>query len=537
MFNHEIFAVSMGRALAQLRAEPPDRAAQKAALRAVHDLTSLSSAALRLYDGVLSIDDVAIAGDLPAIPQLVERLHEHGLAEVTIARGAPPSDLLVLLRTLAGEPERTHDAGTVKRHLGKAAAASIVVLPVKGLDAVSGRRAASVTQAFEQAAIDEATAEQVPAEPVPAEPPRRRTIRASAAAPQADHEPTPLAQPGAPAAEWLAPSAVRVDTPLGAALQAVTLEPYGSHILDRLAELGRAVERALRDGEDAGVARALATVVALEPGAPEGTPRSSYAITLRRALTRSTLDRLARLATSEELATVVGPVLHRGGADGVEALLALLTSAETMRERKAYMTLLKGSTEGTDRVLAMLYRPEWFVVRNLAELVGELRLEDAVPQLSELLGHEDARVRRAVAAALAKIGTVPTVEPLRRELREGTPELRAFVASCIGGPHARALAMPLVALADDETEPVVLIEYYGALGRIGTPEAVQALAKAAQSAGRLLRRTPPAVRVAAVEALRHAGGPAARRALEALVKDGDRTVRAAAQKALGGLTS
>jgi hypothetical protein len=159
-------------------------------------------------------------------------------------------------------------------------------------------------------------------------------------------------------------------------------------------------------------------------------------------------------------------------------------------------------------------------------------MEEAVPQLADLLGHEDARVRRAAAVALGKIGSVATVEPLRRILREGEPELRAFVASSIGGSHARALAMPLVALADDESEPVVLAEYYRALGRIGTPDAVQAVAKAARSTGSLLRRRPAGVRVAAVEGLRYAGGPVALRTLESLKKDGDRAVRAAVEKAL-----
>ena len=528
MFNHEIFAVSIGRALTLLRAEPPDRAQQKAAVRAVHALTSLSSATVRVYDGGLSIDDVAIAGDLPAVPELVRRMGEHGLAEVTIARGAPPADLLVFLRTLAADPERMFDAGTVKRRLGKAAAASIVVLPAKASDAASGRRAASVTQAFEQATIEDSAAAP-DAAATGAEAPRRRTTRTTRATRAA--VPPPAEVPAAPAADWLA-AGVPPDTPLGAALQAVTLDPYGEKVLDRLSVLGRAIERAITAGEAEAAAQALAAIVSLEPGAPDGTPRSSYVITLRRALTREVLSQVARLAGDARQAPAVTAVLQRGGGDAVEVLLGLLSKAETIRERKTVMTMLKGMKSGTERALAMLDHDEWFVVRNVAELVGELRMEEAVPQLADLLGHSDARVGRAAAAALGKIGSVATVEPLRQVLRDGTPELRAFVASSIGGPHARALAMPLVALADDESEPVVLAEYYRALGRIGTPDAVQAVAKAAQSTGGLLRRRPAGVRVAAVEALRHAGGPMALKALESLRKDGDRAVRSAVEKAL-----
>lgn len=524
MFNHEIFAVSFGRALALLRAAPPDPAQQKAALRAVHSLTSLASAAVRVYDGTLSIDDVGIADNLPAVPELVRRMRVHGLAEITIARGAPPSDLLVLLRALAGDPERACDAGTVKRRLGKAAAASVVVLPVQALESASGRRAATVTQAFELAALEEAAAARPDASgEAPAAPARP---------PQADEDTAPES-PESPNGSWMAPTGVPSDTILGAALQAVTLDPYGLGILDRLAELGGAIAEALANDKVEVAAQALAAAVSLEAGAPDGTPRSSYTITLRRTLTREALTQMAQLVTDPRLAPIVTAVLQRGGEDAVEILLGLLSTAQSIRERKAFMTVLRGMRSGTDRALAMLDHHEWFVVRNVAELVGELRMEEAVPQLAGLLEHRDSRVGRAAAAALAKVGSVATVEPLRRVLREGTPELRAFVASSIGGPHARALAMPLVALLDDETEPVVIAEYHGALGRIGTLEAVQALARAAQASGSLLRRRPSAaVRVAAVEGLRHAGGALALRTLEVLTKDSDKAVRAAAEKAL-----
>jgi HEAT repeat protein len=250
-------------------------------------------------------------------------------------------------------------------------------------------------------------------------------------------------------------------------------------------------------------------------------------------LTRAALAQMAQLVTDQRLAPIVTAVLHRGGGDAVEILLGLLSTAQSIRERKAFMTVLRGMRAGRESALAMLSHEEWCVVRNVAELVGELRMEEAVPQLAKLLEHRDARVGRAAAAALAKVGSVSTVEPLRRVLREGAPDLRAFVASSIGGPHARALAMPLVALAEAESEPVVLAEYYRALGRIGTPEAVQALAKVAQSSGSLLRRRPSGVRVAAVEALRQAGGALAQRTIEGLAKDGDKAVRGAAEKALG----
>jgi HEAT repeat protein len=76
-----------------------------------------------------------------------------------------------------------------------------------------------------------------------------------------------------------------------------------------------------------------------------------------------------------------------------------------------------------------------------------------------------------------------------------------------------------------------------ALGRIGTADAVQALIKVVQPAGRLFGRKPTPLRVAAVEGLRLAATAAAVGTLEGLAGDADRQVSAAAQEALQDLKS
>src|SRR5213076_1476996 len=99
----------------------------------------------------------------------------------------------------------------------------------------------------------------------------------------------------------------------------------------------------------------------------------------------------------------------------------------------------------------------------------------------------DERVRKAVALALAKIGSRTTAEPLRRALRDESQEVRMQVALGIGRKSA-ALAMPLVVAMDEEEDEAVQRELMLALGRIGSPDAVQALIKFVQPAGRIPRR-------------------------------------------------
>ena len=109
------------------------------------------------------------------------------------------------------------------------------------------------------------------------------------------------------------------------------------------------------------------------------------------------------------------------------------------------------------------------------------------------------------------------------------------VAVGIGGRKSSALAMPLVVAMEEEKDEAVVRELILALGRIGSPDAVQALIKWAQPSGRFFGRKPSELRVAAVEALRLAATPAALGTLEGLSDDGDRGVREAASRGVAEL--
>jgi HEAT repeat protein len=228
-------------------------------------------------------------------------------------------------------------------------------------------------------------------------------------------------------------------------------------------------------------------------------------------------------------------VLRRAGEDGVEVLLDLLIAAPTIEERRGLFMALTGMKEGTDQLVHMLGHHQWFVVRNVAELAGELGLEEAVPALAQQLDNDDERVRKAVASALAKIGSGAAADGLRRALRDKSREVRIQAALSVGGRRSSALAMPLVVAMDQEEDETVQREMMLALGRIGSAAAVQALIKYAQPGGRLFGRRPSAVRTSAVEGLRLAATPAAIGTLEGLTDDGDKEVRLAAQSALTDL--
>ncbi|HZH79809.1 MAG TPA: HEAT repeat domain-containing protein [Gemmatimonadales bacterium] len=361
-------------------------------------------------------------------------------------------------------------------------------------------------------------------------------------APRAPQPPPPAAPrgraSGAARPTAAAPSSAsggRAPLPAGAADVLAELErnPTAPNVGDLLAALVRNAETAVKQSRFEQVMGVIVGIIHVEQRVPETSGmRRQYGIAVRRIYNKPVLQALAQLlATPKHRADAV-TALQRGGAAAVEVLMDLLVAAPTVSERRAVFDALKQMTEGTEQLIHMLDHREWFVVRNVAELLGELGMDEGVPALARRLDHADERVRKAVALALAKIGTRSAAEPLRRALRDRSLEVRMQVALGIGGRKSSALAMPLLVAMEEEKDEAVVRELILALGRIGSPDAVQALIKWSQPAGRIFGRKPLALRLAAVDALRLAATPAALGTLEGLADDGDRQIREAAKNAV-----
>lgn len=518
MFNHELYASSLARAVDLMRQQDA-KEQQKAALRGLVTLSAAGSATVRCYDGVLSIDDVAIDKSVPHTGVLAGRLAAHNIAEIAIGRGAEPSELFALLRGLAEGP---YGAPQVKDRLREARSNRIWVLLA---DPEEGAKRSSVSQLFETP----------PETPTPRGPKNRfgedptdayaawdklhegsggnSTIQDIDLGISLEPEATPDAQDGQDGRDGPKPVPVPVaavpdpaipidaDTPLGQALLALARKPHHGDILDRLTVVAERLQAALAGDQTGDALLVLAMLTELEAGAAEGTPRNSYRIVMKRLLSRETLLQLATYATDPRLAEATANVFERAGGDATDVLLGLLAASESIRERKGYMNALRKIPHGREQIPVMLGHSQWFVVRNVAELAGEMRLELAIPQLGGLLGHADQRVRKAAAIALAKIGTPTAAEPLRVQMKEGAPELRAQIASLVGSAHAAAFTAPIIAQLEGEEDPDTLRELCGALGRIGSAEAVQALERVAKGGG-LFSRKAKVTREAAEAALK-----------------------------------
>lgn len=500
MLNYENFAISLARAVDVFRVAPEVNE-QKAALRTVVALAKLGAVTVKLSQRTLLVESAAIPPTLPGIKSLIAQMDLHGVAEIRIAQNAAASDLLELLRGLAGGVDGYDRGGGIGERLRAADVSSVRVVAATSEVAPQGARAASVTDAFESAGILEA-AEQTRAE------------AAAIAAATRTHRP---------------------GTSLEQAVERLALDPTAPDVLDQLTAFQHLVQREETAAGIAAVVRAVSELIRIEEGLPDGSPRRNFSIVRQRILKRSFLESVVQLIRLPEWTEAATRVVQRAGPDATGLLLDWLIKAESSAERRAYFDALRDMSNGADQAVRLLDHPEWYVVRNMAELLGEQRSEMAVRALGRALRHGDSRVRKAAAVALAKIGTAATVEYLREALQKGNAEVRTLVASAVAGRKSGALTMPLVFAADGESDPEVQRQFYLALARIGTPNAIQALVQAAQPGGRFFRRRRPEARLAAIDGLRAAAGPAAVGTLEALRDDPNRLIRKAAREALEDL--
>ncbi len=302
--------------------------------------------------------------------------------------------------------------------------------------------------------------------------------------------------------------------------------------LDPLREAQVAVDAAARAGRWLQVLDLIGKIVAKEAKSTDQLQRRRYRLAIQAMAPRRTIEALAELSLQGHRRTVLA-ILQQLGAEATAVLLELMASAPTVKARREYFTLLSKMRLGNDAIINRLSDDKWFVVRNVAELCGELGLEDAVPRLADHVDHPDPRVRRAVVGALARIGTNQAAEPLRQALHDPEPTVRIQAAQMLDGAKSRGLAMTLALMLDEERHPDVRRELHLALGRIGTTEAIQALVRSSKPGRALLGRKPTAIRVAAVQGLALCHRPEAFAALKELASDKTADVKTAAREALG----
>jgi HEAT repeat protein len=496
-------AVLLGRLLELMSKSSETTDDHRATLHALAELVGRRSAALALDGSQVSVEGVPVPEETPFATVLRSRLAAHGVARVHLAHGVSAVDLVELVRGLVATPTATGRGRALEQRLEAANVVSITLISQEQESSAAARRGVRVTDALRV--------------------PEKAPAPGTAAARGAERKDTPRSQ------RALAGT-------LAAAAERLT-QVDDAQLLTQLDVVQGVIIRAIGANELTQALEALLALVRQESGARNPDIQRQYGIALRRLLTAEHLKKFAPMVFDDVYHDDIALLMRRAGKQGTKILLDRLIEAPSQAERLAYLKAIRQMDEGADVVASLLNHHEWFVVRNAADLVGEMGIAEAVPALARAAQHTEPRVRRAIGLALAKIGTADTALPLRKLVTDADPQVRLAVVKEVGGRALSGLAMPLVSAASSELDPGVLAEYYRALGRIGTPDAVAALVKAAQEGGGLLSRKPVGPRLAAIEALGLAGGGTAVAVLRELAQNRSADVRAAAAAALERATA
>lgn len=521
---------------------PRSTAEQKEALRGIVLAAQAGGHVITKADLNLVIADAVGLQDrppvMPWLHELAARMAAHSVAALNFAKGARAADVLGVARTLASAPMVGDDGAnfdaltvalqltTISARLGRTGfvrhPTPIATTRVRlGTPVPTPAVPAAEREDDSAAAVSGTDANDAPAESVQAV-----AVEASGLLPELDRG----SDQRQIAAAAFAPRSV------GGALSRSIEELKGALTPASAPRLLDAILRACDDQASAGdweaVARNLEQVIAREVTVRDADVKRAFVIYLGRAFRPGTLRGLAgMLAKHRELRPALEAIFVRAGVEGAEMLIGQMVASSVASERRAFRTALTRCPAAVTPLMHLLADSRWFVVRNAAELLGELGAYEAEGRLIATLRHSDARVRRSAAASLARLGSSRGVGALVPLLGDANAAVRLQAVHALSGVRQACSVPALLQALERERAPEVQQALVVALGAHPTDEAVERLVGLAQP-GSLLSRRATSLRVAAVHALGEAGTHAALAALRQLQRDRERAVREAAERAL-----
>ncbi len=191
---------------------------------------------------------------------------------------------------------------------------------------------------------------------------------------------------------------------------------------------------------------------------------------------------VARILSPETVRTVIevsgGSNPDQGALDlfadfgifAVDPLVQHLAVEEDGQVRRAITELLAASANRNPRVLDdYLHQQPWYVIRNLAIVLGKTDREAAVPGLRRLLSHEEYRVRVEVLRSLVRLMRENAASILIRSLADDNERVRQIGASLLRSNEAADLDRMLSdELAKERLRPEVAIQVIKILGSRNT---------------------------------------------------------------------
>jgi hypothetical protein len=278
----------------------------------------------------------------------------------------------------------------------------------------------------------------------------------------------------------------------------------------------------------------LAVVTALQEQAADASAIAS-------AGSRVALDGIVNTVPFVEAAEVLGEmddgaaacftdICARIGPAATDALKVHLESEALTPARARTAAIVKRyGVRAVSRLSSVAGSNKWAAQRNVADLLGEIAVAEAVPLLQPLLRGQDARVTVAAVRALANIKDPAAARAVHTVMRAATgDQRRAVVEALVGQRDARVV--PVLVRIIDESDPfgadhAIVLETVGALAQVGDDQAVPALSALMRKKKLFAWKKGRALKEQSLTALRAIKTPAAAQAVAEAAKTGDRMLR------------
>jgi hypothetical protein len=283
---------------------------------------------------------------------------------------------------------------------------------------------------------------------------------------------------------------------------------------------------------------ALAVVTALQSQAAD---TASVASQCSRIALDGVVSTAAFVETAEGLgdmgeaeAAIFADICGRIGPAATDGLKTQLEpEAATPGRTRATAIIRTYGARAVGRLGSVIGSNTWAARRNVAELLGDIAAAEGVPLLQPLLRGQDARVTTAAVRALSNINDPAAARAVHTVLRAATGDQRRAVVDALMA-QGDARVVPLLVRIVEDSDPfggdhAIVLDALGALAQVGDDQAVPALTTLMRRKKLFARRKARALKAQSLAALRAIKTPAAARAIADAAKTGDRLLRKLAE--------
>jgi HEAT repeat protein len=221
------------------------------------------------------------------------------------------------------------------------------------------------------------------------------------------------------------------------------------------------------------------------------------------------------------------------------ALTSLIDNQDGQARRNLINLLISFGESARPKLEIYLFDDRWYVVRNMAVILGEIRSEKSLNSLSRAVNHEDFRVQREVIKALTRIGGSKVSSFLLRLLPTAPEQFSLIIINSLGvlgDPLATETLIEIVLKRDLFHKNYELRkEAINALAKLRSQEAVEALSRILTKKEFFGGIRYEDLQIAAVRALGRIGGERSIEFLTRAAAGRNRNIKRAATVSLNAL--